>query len=169
MAVTAFARASVTAGGAGAVVLIAGCAALAASTGSELPEHFGVAYEPDGPMVNDCRIDESSVRCEIVGDPPAGGIVSWTAQITGTLTGHTMKATKSSRITSRSAGAPTCLAEQVFSGPVSYVFSDDGTVEISDGPTEVRTSFSGTCPDDRTPSAETVPEARFSGTWTAIT
>ncbi len=133
-----------------------------------LPQRFTVTYRPGEPVAYECRITGDTVTCTVPSDPLAEGIISWTTVITGALSGPTMTGTATTDVKARRRGNPECISHQHSSGPVTYVFSPDGTVAIRHGPDQWQTTYSGNCPDNPSGYSETVQLWEGTGTWSKV-
>ena len=98
--------------------------------GSALPpmKHFRIGDDVYGP-VHDCRVSDDAVTCTLSWEKPYS-VESYTGTVTGTLSGFTMKGTSTIHQTYRDETDPNCLWDQDVSGPVTYIFSLDGTVAM---------------------------------------
>ena len=100
------------------------------STSPALPpmKHFRIGDAVYGPL-HDCRVIEDAVTCTLSWGKPYS-VDLYTGTVTGTLSGSTMKGTSTIHQTYRDEADPNCVWDQVVSGPVTYVFSLDGTVAM---------------------------------------
>jgi hypothetical protein len=128
-----------------------------------LPRRFGINYEA---LVVDCRVSGAAVTCTSNRQeqlPNGTGTYSETGEVTATLSGLTMTGTLKRHGTSEGG----CVSEQELSGPVTYVFSLDGTVAMREGPLQQEIVFSGDCANSP-PISSTGPVWEGTGTWSAI-
>lgn len=106
-------------------------------------KHFriGDSYSP----IQDCHVDGADVTCEIW-DEPTPSVELYTGSVTGTLSGATLTGTSTIHQRYHDEADPHCIIDQDTSGPITYVFSLDGTVLMRGGPTDEYLNRSGSCP-----------------------
>lgn len=121
-----------------------------------LPTHFAIKFEG---ISSDCQVAGTNVTCALAMDKLAEGIDSWSARVTGTLSGLTMTGTQKTRNT----GHDPCSWESEHIGPVTYAFTAEGTVTAHEGQSQwtLTSSCSGS-------SSGTTPSDDFTGKWTAV-
>jgi hypothetical protein len=125
-----------------------------------LPRNFGMDVQG---LISDCRVDGDALTCSVSSEEPtATGKFTQTGEVTGTLSGSTMKGTWKSQ--SRSDGLPGCVSEGQLSGPVSYSFNPDGTVMMRWGPLQQQFVYKGSC-SGAPPYSGTAPARALTGTW----
>lgn len=125
-----------------------------------LPQRFRISSER--PI--DCRLSGGTVSCTGRFQEPHGdGIYTETYEIAGTLSGMTMTGT----LTGRSDSTGFCVSHTDFSAKVTYTFSPGGSVEMRQGPAEMKTTYSGGC-SDSPPQSTTSPAWETTGNWSAI-
>ena len=120
------------------------------------------------PLAVDCRVSGDAVTCTSNRQeqlPNGTGTYSETGEVTATLSGLTMTGTVKRHGTSE--GVEGCVSKQELSGPVTYVFSLDGTVAMREGPLQQEIVFSGVCANSP-PISSTGPVWEGTGTWSAI-
>lgn len=131
--------------------------------GSGLPQRLGIRYRYG---LIDCRNDGETMTCTSARQEPVppDGTYSEEEQITGTLSGLTMKGSLAGQYTS--AGASGCTSNGTLSGPVSFSFNGDGTVVLREGPILNEATYSGDC-SNAPPYSSTTPAWEETGTWSA--
>jgi hypothetical protein len=130
-----------------------------------LPQHFGIEH-PNG-AVTDCRVSGDTVSCsEVLKRPQDNMAISDTGQISGTLSGLTMTGTWTRKIHSVLQG-DTCGTDVDYSGPITYNFSLDGSLQIQSGPQQVQVTYLGSC--SHMPSTSRTDDAsEWTATWSPI-
>ena len=135
---------------------------------SGLPESFRVTLPSlpgsyEARVTSDCRIEGESVSCDLNSRQPFdSGTFTQNGTVSGRLSGSTMTGSWQSQ--TRIDQSNGCGSEGKISGPATYVFSPDGTVQARIGPLEQQDSFTGSCSGSPT-SSSTIPMFEGTGTW----
>ena len=127
-----------------------------------LPQRFGIDNDY---IAIDCRVSGETVTCTESMKTPGTGVDSFTGMVTGTLDGLTMTGTATSHLTGHDVGEPACTYTEDISGPVTYIFSPDGTVMMRQGPNQRQKTNSGSCSGS---DSGTTPLWENTGKWSAI-
>lgn len=158
-----------------AATALAGCGTQIAKTeeppattqsGTEagLPARFRI--ESAG-SVQDCRVNGENLSCTGRLEPLPDNYELWTAETTGTVSGLTFTGTSTTHEIFHSADRPECRTVQTRSGSVTYEFSGDGTVLMSEGQMLSDTQNSGPCPGAGTYSGKQWG-GQGTGVWSPI-
>ena len=132
---------------------------------SGLPQHFGITASFG--VISDCRVSGESVTCKESWNPVGEGVESDTSSVTGTVTGLTMTGTREMRRVGHVPSDPGCGYIEDSSIPVTYRFSPDGTVAMSNGAGQWKITHTGNC-SYLNPSAGTSASGDATGTWSEI-
>ena len=124
-----------------------------------LPKRFGVDH--GGGALSDCRVDGDSVSCTANWKTDND---TYTAEFTGTVAGLTMTGTTVTHRAGTTPSDPGCVIDEIYSGPVSYLFSPDGEVTFTAGPNQRQTSLSGSCSGGNSGTTEVM---KGTATWSA--
>jgi hypothetical protein len=130
-----------------------------------LPERFEL--KGDFGVVSDCRVSGESITCKESWNAVGEGVESDTSTVTGTLTGLTMTGTREMRRIGHVPSDPTCGYTEDHSIPVTYRFSPDGTVAMSNGPGQWKITHTGSC-SYLSPDTGTSASGDATGMWSAI-
>lgn len=131
---------------------------------SALPKHFRI--ESVG-FIHDCRTDGDKVSCTTQSVPMPDNHESWTEEMTGTLSGLTLTGTSTTQEIFHQRDDPKCRTVQRRSGPVTYEFSPDGTVVMSEGRMHYDTKDTGDCPGSGSYTGEQWG-GQGTGTWSRV-
>jgi hypothetical protein len=128
-----------------------------------LPQRFSIN---NNGVMSDCLVSGDAVTCTSVWETPPDWVDSWTGTVTGKLSGLTVTGTTTIDQKGHAPEDPSCIHDQHFSGPVTYVFSPDGTVTMREGPFQAKRDSYGSCsaPEDTSP----VPATEGTANWSAI-
>lgn len=130
------------------------------SNSKGLPQHFGINHGAGG--VSDCRATGDSITCT---ESWKTDTDSYTGEFTGKLSGLTLTGTRTTHRTGHSPGDPGCIIDEIYSGPVTYVFSPDGSATFTAGPNQRRTTFSGSCSGSNSGATEVM---KGTATWSPM-
>lgn len=135
----------------------------AGSNSKALPQRIGIKAQYG---VYDCTRSGDAANCTAIGENLPEGEDSLTIKVTGTLSGLTMTGTATGHQTGHAPANPSCRYQQELSGPATFVFNLDGTVAMRQGPFQINSTSSGSCPG---PSSFTSEASEETAKWSAIT
>lgn len=139
----------------------------AAGGEATLPEHFEIQY---GDLVSDCHVNANSVTCNetLKNLKPTE---SYTATMTGKLSGMTVTGYARSYATNPDPQSPECTGTAEMSGPISYIFRPNGTLSARWGP--YQRIFTNSCLTSQPPpnsgeDPNREPISEWTATWSPI-
>jgi hypothetical protein len=108
--------------------------------------HFQIEVQDRGIVIDDCRVDGTDVRCATRMERPPSWMRSYSGSTIGRLVGATLTGTLTAHIVTNSTADTACIWTEDYKGPITYVFSPDGTGKMRSGPHQRQSRGSGSCP-----------------------